>query len=81
MQEIKASEAQAHLPRILDAVERGETFVITRDGRAVARLVPEAQRREAEIDRVIAELGELRRRAGKIAPAELLAARHAGHRY
>jgi prevent-host-death family protein len=80
MREIRASEAKTHLPQILDEVERGETVVITRHGRAIARLVPEGQRRKAELEQAIAGLGELRRRAGKIAVAELLAARHEGHR-
>jgi prevent-host-death family protein len=64
MREIRASEAKAHLPQILDEVERGETVVITRHGRAITRLVPEAQPRQAEIDQAIAGLDELRRRAG-----------------
>jgi prevent-host-death family protein len=81
MREIQASEAKTHLPQILDDVERGETVIITRHGRAIARLVPEAQRRQAEIDQAIAELGELRRRVGKIPIPDLLAARHEGHRY
>jgi len=42
MREIQASEARTHLPRLLDAAERGETFIITRHGRAIARIVPEA---------------------------------------
>ena len=79
MREIQASEAKTHLPQILDEVERGETVIITRHGRAIARLVPEAQRRQAEIDQAIAGLGELRRRAGRIAVQDLLAARHEGH--
>ena len=33
MREVQASEAKAHLPRLLDEVERGETIVITRHGR------------------------------------------------
>ena len=81
MREIQASEAKTHLLQILDEVERGETVVITRHGRAIARLVPQTQRRQAEIDQAIAGLGELGRRAGKIRIAELLAARHAGHRF
>jgi prevent-host-death family protein len=81
MREIQASGAKAHLPQILDEVERGEIVVITHHGRAIARLVPEAQRRQAEIDQAIAGLGELRRRTGKIRITELLAARHAGHRF
>jgi prevent-host-death family protein len=79
MREIQASEAKTHLPQILDEVERGETIIITRHGRAIARLVPEAQQRQAEIDQAIAGLGKLRRRVGRITIPELLAARHEGH--
>ena len=79
MREIKASEAKMHLPQILDEVERGETIIITRHGRPIARLVPEAQRRQAEIDEAIAGLGKLRRQVGRITIAELLTARHQGH--
>jgi prevent-host-death family protein len=81
MREIQASEAKTHLPQILDEVERGETVIITRHGRAIARLVPEAQQRQTEIDQAIAGLGELRRRVGEIPVTELLAARHESHRY
>jgi prevent-host-death family protein len=42
MREIQASEAKTHLPQLLDAVERGETIIITRHGRSVARLVPKS---------------------------------------
>ena len=42
MREIQASEAKTHLPQLLNDVERGETIVITRHGRAIARIVPEA---------------------------------------
>jgi prevent-host-death family protein len=60
MQKIPASEAKTPLPRTLDEVERGETVIVTRHGRAAARLVPEAHQRRAEIDQAIAALGELR---------------------
>ncbi|MBK8211556.1 MAG: type II toxin-antitoxin system prevent-host-death family antitoxin [Rhodospirillales bacterium] len=81
MREVQASEAKAHLPQLLDAVEHGETIVITRHGRAIAGIVPEAQRRQEEIDRPIAGIDGLRLRTDKIDVEELLAARHAGHRY
>jgi prevent-host-death family protein len=81
MREIQASEAKTHLPQLLDDVERGETVVITRHGRAIARLVPEAQRRQAEIDQAIEAMGRLRARAGKLTLAELLSARHEAHKY
>ena len=81
MREIQASEAKTHLPQLLDDVERGETVVITRHGRAIARIVPEAQRRQAEIGKAIDSIKTLRRRTGKITLDELLSARHEGHKY
>jgi prevent-host-death family protein len=80
MREVQASEAKTHLPQLLDDVERGETIVITRHGRAIARLVPEAHRRQEEIDRAIRSIRTLRQRTGKLTLAELLSARHEGHR-
>jgi len=40
MREIGAFEAKNKLGQLLDQVERGEEIVITRRGRAVARLIP-----------------------------------------
>ena len=81
MREVQASEAKAHLLQILNEVERGETIVITRHGRPIARLIPEAERRQAEIDKALEGIKDLRRRVGKISIKELLAARHEGHKY
>ena len=81
MHEIQASDAKAHLPQLLDEVERGETVVITRHGRPIARLVSEAHRRQQEIDFAIAEIKTLRKRTVKITLTELLSARHEGHKY
>jgi len=44
MTEIGAFEAKNTLGTLLDRVERGEEIVITRHGRAVARLVPNTRR-------------------------------------
>ena len=81
MREIQASDAKAHLPQLLDDVERGETLIITRHGRAIARIVPESERRREEIDRAIDGILALRKRTGKITVDELLSARHEGHKY
>jgi len=82
MREIQASEAKTHLPQILDEVERGETVVITRHGRAIARLVPEAERRQAEIDEAVEGIMALRKRLkGKVTLDEMLSAAHEGHKY
>ena len=81
MREVQASEAKTHLPSLLDEVERGETIIITRHGRPIARIVPEADRRQAEIDAAIARIQERRARAGRVTLDELLSARREGHKY
>lgn len=40
MDAIRLSDAEGHLSDLVDRVEAGESLDITRDGRAVARLVP-----------------------------------------
>jgi prevent-host-death family protein len=40
MKHVGSYEAKTHLPALLDAVERGETVIITRRGRPTARLTP-----------------------------------------
>jgi prevent-host-death family protein len=60
----------------LDDVERGETLIITRHGRRIARIVPEVDREE--IDKALAGIRELRKRTGKISVEELLSARDEG---
>ena len=81
MRDIQASDAKTHLPQILDEVERGATVRITRHGRPIARIVPESDRRQEEIDKAVANIEALRRRTGKITEAEILSGRHEGHKY
>jgi prevent-host-death family protein len=54
--EIGAYEAKTHLPALLQRVERGEQFIITKHGRAIARLVPvrhaKPDRRREAIERL-----------------------------
>ena len=56
MREIQASEAKTYLPQILNDVEPGETVIITRHGRAIARIVPETARQQEEIRVAIDEI-------------------------
>lgn len=81
MREIPASEAKTHLPRLLGDVERGETIIITRHGRPIARLVPEDARRQEEIAKVLADLDDLRKTMPALTLDEILSARHEGHKY
>jgi prevent-host-death family protein len=79
--EVQASEAKTHLPQLLDEVERGETIIITRHGRAIARIIPEAHQRQEEIDQAIEDIKELSKTTGTVTVEEILAWRHAGHKY
>jgi len=77
---VQASEAKARLLQLLDFVEQGETVVITRRGRPIARLSPEADSRREDVKAAIADIREAGRRRGKITVDELIAARDAGRR-
>jgi prevent-host-death family protein len=81
MREVQASAAKSHLPQLLDAVERGESIVITRHGRRIARIVPEVDRRREEVEAAMRELEEFRRAGPGLSTEEILTARHEGHKY
>ena len=80
MRDVQASEAKAHLLKLLDAVERGETIRITRRGQPIARLVPEAERRRAEVRRALEEMEALRREIGGLSVDDILSLRDEGRR-
>jgi prevent-host-death family protein len=65
MNEIGAYDAKTHLPRLLERVEKGERFVITRHGKPVAELVPVAERDSARVQRAIADLHGMRSQFAK----------------
>ena len=56
MPDIGAYDAKSHLPQLLERVQQGERFIITKHGRPVAELVPVATRDAARIRNAIAEL-------------------------
>lgn len=50
-------EAKTHLPRLLERVEHGETIVITRHGKPIAKLVPaEPAKARPDVSRAVAEM-------------------------
>lgn len=67
-------------PQLLDEVERGATLIITRHGRRIARIVPEVDRRQEEVDKALDSIRELSKRAGGITVTELLSARDEGRK-
>ena len=81
MRDIAISEAKARLTEFLDAVERGDTIRITRHGRAVARLIPEADARASEAEEAVEAIRAIRRRSKGMSIKEILSARDEGRRF
>lgn len=75
MREIGVYEAKTHLPKLLERVEKGERFVITRHGHAVAELVPISRRDPEKIRRAIEDLKRFQKmhRLGGVSVRELVA--------
>jgi prevent-host-death family protein len=80
MREVQASQAKTHLLQLLDDVERGETVVITRHGRPVARLAPETNPDQNKVAEAIAGMRALRSRIGRLSLEEVLSARDEGRK-
>ena len=65
MPNIGAYDAKTHLPKLLERVEKGERFVITRHGKPVAELIPVAARDTAAIVQAIADVRAVRQRLAR----------------
>lgn len=61
MSEITRAEAARDFDRLLDRAAAGERITITKDGVAVAELVPSASASRDEVERAIQRIRELRR--------------------
>jgi prevent-host-death family protein len=70
--------AKAHLAELLDEVEQGETVVITRHGRVIARLVPEEDARRERQLRAWEDIKAARQRAPRVTAKEILQWRDEG---
>jgi prevent-host-death family protein len=78
MQTIQASEAKTKFLSILDDVERGASVIVTRHGKPVARIIPEAQVDRERVERAVQGMRALRQRIGKMSLEEILSARDEG---
>jgi prevent-host-death family protein len=72
-----AKEAVRSLSTVLDAAEQGEEFVITRNGRPIARISPFDNAHKATV--AIAEIRKISRglALGRLHPADLVAGKFA----
>jgi prevent-host-death family protein len=80
MSTFSASEAKTHLPRLLRAAARGETVLITRQGKPVAQLGPLQERRREEILQAIERMKRARAQRPKVTVEEILAWRDEGRK-
>ena len=82
MRSIQASEAKAKFASLLNEVEQGETVLITRHGKCVARLMPgeqEVRQRRNEAFAKLAEIGRsIKQRGGSF--EEMMASRDEGRK-
>jgi len=60
-QQIGAFEAKTHFSRILDKAEQGEDFIITKRGKAVAKIIPFEKKPEISRQEALQKLKELRK--------------------
>ena len=60
-QQIGAFEAKTHFSRILDKAEQGEVFIITKRGKAVAKIIPFEKKPEMTRQEAIEQLKEMRK--------------------
>jgi len=78
MKQIQLSIAKAKLSELVDEVERGETVVITRHGKPVARIVPEEAERRARFDEAVKAMNELRKQNKPATVEEIIAWKNEG---
>ena len=78
MRTIQASEAKTKFLSILDDVERGATVIVTRHGKPIARIVPEAQIDHERVERAMRGILEIRKRTKPVSIEEILSMRDEG---
>ena len=78
MKTIQASEAKTHFLRILDDVENGETVVITRHGKAIARISPQVEVDRERTRQAMESIRAIRERTKPMSIEEILSARDEG---
>jgi prevent-host-death family protein len=78
MRTIQAAEAKTQFLRILDDVEQGESVIVTRHGRKVARIVPEADAEQDRVSKAMQSILEIRKRTKPVSLEEILEMRDQG---
>ena len=76
MRSIQSADAKARFSSLLNDVERGETVVVTRHGKPIARIVPEVDDARARRREAIEAIKAFRKTMPRMTIEEILSARH-----
>lgn len=55
MKSVGAYEAKTHLPSLLSEVEKGQSIIITKRGKVIAKIVPASDTEQRDVKEVITE--------------------------
>lgn len=80
MIEVGTYEAKTRLPELLKKVEAGETVLITRRGKPVARIVADEEALRAQRVAAIERIKALRSRFANLSVEDILSARDEGRK-
>lgn len=80
MRKVQVSSVKTHISRLLDEVEHGETIVVTRHGRTIARIVPEGDVDRERFAQAKEDLTRLRKAMPPMTIEEIVSARDEGRR-
>ena len=72
---------EKQLPELLTEVEQGGTLVITREGKPIARIVPEKREPHRSRAELLRDIEAFRKGMPRVTIEEILAWRHEGHKY
>lgn len=81
MESIGAFEAKTRLSELLDRAAQGESFVITKHGRPVARIVPEGPHDVVRLADTVKRLKSFRGLLKGVTIDEIVEARNKGRRF
>lgn len=81
MIEVGTYDAKTRLSELIERAEAGETVVITRHGRPVARLVAEEGLRRRRVEEGLARIDAIRATLPEVTTREILEMRDEGRRF
>lgn len=65
MKSVGSYEAKTHLPSLLGQVEKGESIIITKRGKVIAKIIPASDAEQQDVKQVIDEFRAYSQRQGR----------------